>query len=89
MNDAARTPAPTLRDRALSYASAGIAVFPCVPGGRTPLTANGFHDATTNLDQIAAWWTTRPQAREHPPRQCYPGGRRVKPPACPRSGVKP
>jgi len=62
VNDAARTPAPTLRDRALTYADAGIAVFPCVPGGKTPLTANGFHDATTNLDQINAWWTARPHA---------------------------
>jgi len=62
VNDAARTAAPTLRDCALSYASAGIAVFPCVPGGKTPLTATGFHDATTNLDQIRKWWTARPQA---------------------------
>jgi len=62
VSDAARTPAPTLRDRALTYAVAGIAVFPCVPGGKTPLTANGFHDATTNPDQIREWWTARPQA---------------------------
>ena len=62
MNDTDRTPTLTLRDRALTYASAGIAVFPCAPGGKTPLTANGFHDATTNLDQINAWWTARPHA---------------------------
>lgn len=62
MNDAATTPAPTLRDRALAYAAAGIAVFPCVPGGKTPLTANGFHDATTDADRIRRWWSMRPSA---------------------------
>ncbi len=62
MSDTARTNAPDLRERALAYAAAGVAVFPCVPGGKIPATTNGFHDATTDLDQVRAWWTARPQA---------------------------
>lgn len=62
MNDAATTPAPTLRDRALAYAASGVPVFPCVPGGKTPLTANGFHDATTDADRIRRWWSVRRSA---------------------------
>jgi hypothetical protein len=52
----------TLRDRALAYAVHGVPVFPCVPGGKTPLTHNGFHDATTDPDAITAWWTRYPNA---------------------------
>lgn len=38
------------------YAEAGIPVFPCVVEGKTPATPNGFKDATTDIDQITAWW---------------------------------
>lgn len=41
---------------AWEFATAGVPVFPCVPGGKRPLTEHGFHDATTDTDQIAAWW---------------------------------
>ena len=51
-----------LRAAALGYAAAGIPVFPCAPGGKTPLTRTGFHDATTNPDLITAWWRRRPDA---------------------------
>lgn len=44
------------------FAVAGVPVFPCVPGGKRPLTEHGFHDATTEPDQIAAWWRQHPQA---------------------------
>lgn len=47
---------------ALAYADLGYPVFPCVPGRKEPLTKNGFHDATTNLDQIDAWWQRYPNA---------------------------
>jgi Bifunctional DNA primase/polymerase, N-terminal/Primase C terminal 1 (PriCT-1) len=47
---------------ALRYAGLGYAVFPCVPGGKTPLTARGYQDATTDVAQIEAWWQQHPHA---------------------------
>jgi len=45
----------------LWYASIGQPVFPCYPWegdkAKAPLTTNGFHDATTDPDQIRKWWT--------------------------------
>lgn len=43
-------------------ASAGVPVFPCVPGQKRPLTARGFHDASTDLAQIERWWARWPEA---------------------------
>ena len=44
--------------QALWYASErGWAVFPCVPGGKTPATAHGFKDATTDQEAIIKWWS--------------------------------
>jgi hypothetical protein len=37
-------------------------VFPIVARGKRPLTTHGFKDATTDLEQISAWWTTWPDA---------------------------
>lgn len=42
--------------------AAGVPVLPCVPGGKRPLTRRGFHDATTDPDQVAAWWRRYPNA---------------------------
>lgn len=47
---------------ARELAAAGVPVFPCLPGGKRPLTMHGFHDATTNLEQITAWWREHPEA---------------------------
>ena len=47
---------------ALAYANAGIPVFPCWPGAKTPATEHGFYDATTDPDQVTAWWQRLPEA---------------------------
>jgi len=44
------------------YAEQGLAVFPCQPGGKAPITRHGFQDATTDLDMIRGWWKTNPAA---------------------------
>jgi hypothetical protein len=45
----------TLR-QALAYARRGWPVFPCLPGQKIPATAHGFRDATTDEQQITAWF---------------------------------
>ena len=50
----------TLRAAALSYAAAGIHVFPVLAGRKEPATANGVKDATTDPAKIAAWWSQYP-----------------------------
>jgi hypothetical protein len=47
-------------DAALGYARRGWRVFPCKPRMKQPLTAHGFKDATTDLDQIRRWWKITP-----------------------------
>lgn len=47
---------------ALSYAKRGIPVFPCKPGGKRPLTYNGFWDATMNVRRVKGWWERWPSA---------------------------
>src|ERR1700677_2371586 len=56
-----------LVDFALQYASRGWHVFPLRPRTKLPLIAakaggKGFHDATTDLKQIEAWWAREPLA---------------------------
>ena len=53
---------PTLAAAALRYANLGIPVFPCVPGGKQPLTPNGFHDATSVARVVHRWWQRTPDA---------------------------
>lgn len=51
-----------LLDAALAYAAEGTPVFPCIPGGKKPLTEHGFHDATTDEATIRRWWADEPEA---------------------------
>lgn len=53
---------PNLKEQALAYAGHGVPVFPCIPGGKAPLTRNGFHDASTDRSLVAAWWSMNPNA---------------------------
>ncbi|MFF2633481.1 bifunctional DNA primase/polymerase [Microbacterium sp. NPDC058021] len=52
----------TPREGAARFAAAGIPVFPCKPAQKRPLTEHGFHDATTDAEQLGRWWTQWPQA---------------------------
>jgi hypothetical protein len=47
--------------QALAYAARGWPVFPCQAGQKTPATAHGHLDATTDPEQITAWFTRHPQ----------------------------
>lgn len=47
---------------ALNYAARGLPVFPCNPKNKAPLVSGGFHKATTDTDQIKAWFTEWPDA---------------------------
>lgn len=58
-----------LLEQALAYSRQGWHVFPCEPpiagddtSGKSPLTANGKDDATTDELIIRAWWTQHPNA---------------------------
>ncbi len=52
----------SLPQAAVHYASAGVPVFPCVPGQKRPLTLHGFHDASTDPRQVRTWWLRSPTA---------------------------
>jgi Bifunctional DNA primase/polymerase, N-terminal len=54
--------APSTVEQALAYARHGWPVFPCQPGSKEPATRHGFHDATTDPDQITWWWDRHPVA---------------------------
>jgi putative DNA primase/helicase len=46
---------------ALKLARRGNAAFPCRPD-KTPLTPNGFKDASADPDVVHSWWTEFPEA---------------------------
>jgi len=53
----------SLLNAALMYADLGYPVFPCQAGEKVPYPgSHGFKDATTDLEQIEAWWTEHPKA---------------------------
>ena len=43
-------------DEALHYVKQGWRIFPLAERGKTPATAHGFKDATTDPEQIRRWW---------------------------------
>jgi hypothetical protein len=55
--------APTeLVAAALDYAARGIPVFPCRADTKRPHTEHGFKEASTDVQQIRAWWRRWPDA---------------------------
>lgn len=62
-----RSPSKTAPSPLSAYAHAyadrlGWPVFPLVPRQKTPLTSNGYKNATQDLDQIETWWLSNPDA---------------------------
>jgi hypothetical protein len=51
-----------LGSAALDLAEQGYSVFPLRPRGKTPLTAQGFKDATRDERCILHWWAATPDA---------------------------
>ena len=51
-----------LCESALQLGKLGWYVFPCVPGGKRPLTSHGFKDATRDPKTIRDWWQAHPLA---------------------------
>lgn len=51
-----------LKQSAIEYAQMGLAVFPLIPRDKRPLTANGFKDATTDVEKVEYWWNIHPDA---------------------------
>lgn len=47
---------------AVFFARNGVPVFPCVPGGKSPLVEHGFKDASGLWPQVRQWWTHWPYA---------------------------
>jgi hypothetical protein len=52
----------TLGQHALALAKRGLAIFPCKPRDKVPITEHGFKDATTDPDTIKRWWHQEPEA---------------------------
>lgn len=47
---------------ASKLASLGVPVFPIWSESKRPVTRHGFHDASTDAEQIEAWWSWTPEA---------------------------
>lgn len=54
--------APDLATAAERLGTSAVPVFPCVPGGKRPLTPHGFQDASADLGVINSWWRRQPDA---------------------------
>ena len=52
----------TMLRAALWYAELGYPVLPCAAGRKTPLTEHGLLDATSDTEQVTAWWRAHPDA---------------------------
>lgn len=55
-------PPENVASAALGYAAQGLAIFPCNPTNKRPLTPHGFKDASTDTDTVRGWWARWPNA---------------------------
>lgn len=51
-----------LEQGALAFAGSGFPVFPCAAGGKRPVVARGFHEASSDPDLVLRWWAAMPSA---------------------------
>jgi hypothetical protein len=58
----AETAAGAMLAAALAYAEAGLHVFPLKPRSKVPATLDGLKSATTDAEQLRAWWERWPEA---------------------------
>jgi putative DNA primase/helicase len=56
------SPGLQVLEAALKFAEKGWPIFPVKPRGKTPLTAHGLKDATTENETILGWWQKWPSA---------------------------
>lgn len=54
------TPSERLR-LAVGLAQAGYRIFPLKPNTKEPATKHGFKDATSDVEQVTAWWEANPE----------------------------
>ena len=52
----------TMQELAEACVQQGYPVFPCKPENKQPYVNGGFKAATTDIDQINAWWAQWPDA---------------------------
>lgn len=52
----------TLKEHAVTYADLGLVVFPVNPQTKQPRGGVSQYDATTDLDQVEAWWDKWPDS---------------------------
>ena len=59
----ASAPTDSARARAaLAYARHGWPVLPCMPRRKVPLTPDGFHGASADVETVTGWWRAEPEA---------------------------
>jgi Bifunctional DNA primase/polymerase, N-terminal/Domain of unknown function (DUF4386)/Primase C terminal 1 (PriCT-1) len=56
------TAAGAMLAAALSYVETGLRVFPLKPCSKVPATLDGLKSATTDVEQVRAWWQRWPNA---------------------------
>lgn len=56
------TDAQALPQAAITFAQAGVPVFPCWPGAKNPMVAHGLKEASSDERTVDGWWRRWPNA---------------------------